>query len=92
MLQSAEYGEIKQDYGRISRTHFSGSYFYPDQMRFANSDALFATGDLLSRLAANTRASARFSVSLPTRLGRSCKPVYCASEPALEQECTPGQA
>ncbi|WP_256370380.1 nucleotidyl transferase AbiEii/AbiGii toxin family protein [Granulicella sp. S156] len=46
MLQSAEYGEIKQDYDRISRTHFSGSYFYPDQMSFANSDALFATGDL----------------------------------------------
>jgi hypothetical protein len=46
MLQSAEYGEIKQDYDRISRTHFPGSYFYPDQMSFANSDALFATGDL----------------------------------------------
>ena len=41
-----EYGEIKQDYDRISRTHFPGSYFYPDQMSFANSDALFATGDL----------------------------------------------
>jgi hypothetical protein len=35
-----------QDYDRISRTYFSGSYFYPDQMSFANSDALFATGDL----------------------------------------------
>src|ERR1700723_1222631 len=46
MLQSAEYGEIKQDYDRISRTHFPGSYFYPDQMSFANSDALFAKGDL----------------------------------------------
>ena len=46
MLQSAEYGQIKQDYDRISRTHFPGSYFYPDQMSFANSDALFATGDL----------------------------------------------
>ena len=59
MLQSAEYGEIKQDYDRISRTHFPGSYFYPDQMSFANSDALFATGDVSARLAANTRASAR---------------------------------
>jgi hypothetical protein len=46
MLQSAEYGEIKQDYDRISRTHFPGSYFYPDQMSFANSDALFAMGNL----------------------------------------------
>jgi hypothetical protein len=63
MLQSAEYGEIKQDYDRISRTHFPGSYFYPDQMSFANSDALFATG-----------ASAKFSVSAPTRPGRSYKP------------------
>ena len=44
MLQSAEYLEIKQDYDRISRTHYLGSYFYPDQMSFANSDALFATG------------------------------------------------
>ena len=41
MLQSIEYGEIKQDYDLISRTHFPGSYFYPDQMNFANSDALF---------------------------------------------------
>jgi hypothetical protein len=43
MLQSAEYGEIKQDYDRISRTYFPGSYFYPDQMSFVNSDALFAS-------------------------------------------------
>jgi glycine/D-amino acid oxidase-like deaminating enzyme len=50
MLQSAEYGEIKQDYDRISRTHFPGSYFYPDQMSFANSDALFATGDLAAAI------------------------------------------
>ena len=50
MLQSAEYGEIKQDYDRISRTHFPGSYFYPDQMSFANSDALFATGKLSSTI------------------------------------------
>lgn len=50
MLQSAEYGEIKQDYDRISRTHFPGSYSYPDQMSFANSDALFATGDLSSTI------------------------------------------
>jgi hypothetical protein len=41
MLQSIEYGEIKQDYDLISRTHFPGRYFYPDQMSFANSDALF---------------------------------------------------
>ena len=50
MLQSAEYGEIKQDYDRISRMYFPGSYFYPDQMSFANSDALFATGDLAAAI------------------------------------------
>src|SRR6202034_2176030 len=38
MLQSIEYGEIKQDYDLISRTHFSARYYYPDQMSFANSD------------------------------------------------------
>jgi hypothetical protein len=41
MLRSIEYGGIKRDYDLISRTHFPGSYFYPDQMSFANSDALF---------------------------------------------------
>jgi hypothetical protein len=51
MLQSVEYGEIKQDYDRISRTHFPGSYFYPDQMVFANSDALFSAGALAAMIA-----------------------------------------
>jgi hypothetical protein len=50
MLRSIEYGEIKQDYGLISRTHFPGSYLYPDQMIFANSEALFATGELSSAI------------------------------------------
>lgn len=50
MRHSAEYREIKQDYDLISRTHFPGSYFYPDQMSFANSDALFATGELASKI------------------------------------------
>lgn len=50
MLGSIEYGEIKQDYDLISRTHFPDSYFYPDQMSFANSDALFGTGKLSSAI------------------------------------------
>lgn len=50
MLGSIEYGEIKQDYDLISRTHFPDSYFYPDQMSFANSDALFTTGKLSSAI------------------------------------------
>jgi len=41
MLKSAEYAAIKADYDQISRTHFSKSYFHPDDMSFARSDALF---------------------------------------------------
>jgi Nucleotidyl transferase AbiEii toxin, Type IV TA system len=50
MLQSIEYVEIKQDYDLISRTHFPGSYFFPDQMNFANSDALFPRGRLFANI------------------------------------------
>jgi hypothetical protein len=45
-LQSAEYTEIKTDYDRVSREHFPNSYFFPEEMRFATSDALFPTGEL----------------------------------------------
>ena len=41
MLRSPEYAAIRTDYDAISRTHFPQSYFYPDEMRFAHSDALF---------------------------------------------------
>lgn len=41
MLRSKEYAEIKTDYDRISRAYFSQSYFFPEEMSFANSDALF---------------------------------------------------
>jgi hypothetical protein len=41
MLTSDEYAGIKTDYDRISRAHFARSYFYPDGMSFAQSDALF---------------------------------------------------
>ena len=46
MLKSDEYGAIKADYDQISRTHFPKNYFYPDQMSFANSDALFPPTEL----------------------------------------------
>ena len=63
MLQSAEYGEIKQDYDRISRTHFPGSYFLPRlKSSFANSDALFATGDLSGRNSPRIRGPVRGSL------------------------------
>ena len=41
MLRSSEYGEIKEDYERISREYFPAHYFCPDEMSFANSDAIF---------------------------------------------------
>jgi hypothetical protein len=46
MLKSDEYTAIKTDYDRISREHFEKSYFYPADMRFSNSDALFPAADL----------------------------------------------
>jgi hypothetical protein len=51
MLQSTEYAEIKTDYDRVSREHFPTSYFFPEEMRFALSDALFPTGDLAVMIA-----------------------------------------
>jgi hypothetical protein len=46
MLQSAEYATIKADYDQISRTHFPKSYFHPEGMSFARSDALFPPAEL----------------------------------------------
>ncbi len=52
MLKSEEYAAIKTDYDRISREHFEKSYFYPADMRFANSDALFPPAELSAIIAA----------------------------------------
>lgn len=41
MLQSDEYMMIRSDYDKISRSHFPKSYFCPEGMSFATSDALF---------------------------------------------------
>jgi hypothetical protein len=46
MLKSDEYAAIKEDYDHISREHFDRSYFHPDGMSFAKSDALFPPGAL----------------------------------------------
>lgn len=46
MLKSPEYGTIKTDYDQISSAHFARDYFYPADMSFANSDALFPPPDL----------------------------------------------
>jgi len=46
MLRSDEYATIKADYDEISRAHFPKSYFHPEEMSFARSDALFPPADL----------------------------------------------
>lgn len=48
MLKSPEYAAIKEDYDRISRDHFEKSYFHPEGMTFAKSDALFPRAELAS--------------------------------------------
>jgi hypothetical protein len=59
MLKSAEYEAIKADYDRISRAHFPKSYFQPDGMRFARSDALFPPGALAAIISAEYEAQCR---------------------------------
>ncbi len=59
MLQSAEYATIKGDYDQISRTHFPKSYFYPDEMSFARSDALFPPKGIVAELGAEYEAQCR---------------------------------
>ena len=46
MLRSDEYAAIKNDYDQVSRTHFPKSYFHPDGMSFAKSEALFPPPEL----------------------------------------------
>lgn len=59
MLNSAEYAEIKWDYDRISRTHFSRNYFHPDGMSFARSDALFPPPELAAIIGAEFEGQCR---------------------------------
>ena len=50
MLHTGEYAAIKEDYERISREHFERSYFCPEAMSFAASDALFPPAELAAIL------------------------------------------
>lgn len=59
MLKCDEYAAIKQDYDRISREHFERSYFRPDGMCFANSDALFPAADLAAYIGAEYETQCR---------------------------------
>jgi hypothetical protein len=59
MLKSGEYAAIKEDYDRISREHFLRSYFCPDGMCFARSDALFLPPELAASIRAEYEAQCR---------------------------------
>jgi hypothetical protein len=59
MLESAEYAAIKQDYDRISRIHFPRGYFYPEDMSFARSDALFPPTELAALIAGEYEGQCR---------------------------------
>jgi len=59
MLRSDEYAAIKADYDQISRAHFSKSYFFPQQMSFAHSHALFPPPELAAVIGAEYEAQCR---------------------------------
>ena len=59
MLRSAEYTAIKTDYDQISRAHFSKSYFFPEAMSSARSDALFPSSELAAVIGAEYEAQCR---------------------------------
>jgi hypothetical protein len=46
MLLTAEYGEIKEDYERVSIKYFESHYVRPSNMSFAESCAIFPRGEL----------------------------------------------
>jgi len=50
MLRSPEYDSIKSDYDEISKKLFSKNYFYPKDMKFSKSDALFPDSQLSASL------------------------------------------
>lgn len=59
MLKSDEYAAIKTDYDLISRMHFPNSYYFPEGMRFANSDALFPPDPLAAALGRDYEAQCK---------------------------------
>jgi len=59
MLKSEEYGTIKADYDRISREHFPKSYFSPEGMSFAESDALFPSEGLAATIGGEYEAQCK---------------------------------
>ena len=58
-VDRATYDAIKTDYDQISRAHFDRSYFQPEGMRFASSDALFPPADLAKAISAEYEAQCK---------------------------------
>ena len=50
LLESEDFIVIKQDCDRLSKIHFPSDHFPPENLNFANSAALFPTGDLLKAI------------------------------------------
>jgi Nucleotidyl transferase AbiEii toxin, Type IV TA system len=65
MLASDEYTAIKADYDRISRAHFPRSYFYPEGMSFARSEALFPPAELSAEISVEYEEQCRLLCYAP---------------------------
>jgi hypothetical protein len=63
MLESDEYEAIKVDYDEKSRAFFPRGYRPPPDLCFANSNALFPSGELRAAISPGTRRSANDSSS-----------------------------
>jgi Nucleotidyl transferase AbiEii toxin, Type IV TA system len=59
MLRSEEYAAIKTDYDQISKTQFPKSYFFPQGMSFARSEALFPPSGLAAIIGAEYEAQCK---------------------------------
>jgi hypothetical protein len=87
MLKSAEYAAIKADYDEISRTHFAESYFYPEGMSFANSDASSPRRNWPRSLGPNMRHNARCSVMGPIHHGPRSSRAFWRFESCCSLPC-----
>ena len=59
MLVSDEYSKINSDYDQISRANFPKSYVPPPGMSFAQSDALYPSGELETAMAIEYESQCR---------------------------------
>ncbi len=93
MLNSDEYAAIKADYDRISREYCPRSYFYPADMRFSNSDALFPPAELAATIQAEYEAQCGYYamglIRHGTRFGPNCRLFVNSSECLRPSQSSP---